>query len=111
MTEEQCYYCGSPHCDDPCPKRVADAERFEKSGRAMYYQQWRAQATGTEAAVCRDIAERQQKGIAKYGTTVADNPLELEQWATHIYEEMLDCCVYMKRAITMMQEQRKAADT
>jgi len=28
--------------------------------------------TGIEAAVCNDIAERQQKGIAKYGVTVAE---------------------------------------
>jgi hypothetical protein len=57
------------------------------------------QATGTEAAVCADIAERQRLGIAKYGTTVADNPLTLEQWLTHAYEECLDQAVYLKRCI------------
>jgi hypothetical protein len=31
--------------------------------------------TGIEAIVCADIAERQRLGVAKYGTTVADNPL------------------------------------
>ncbi len=55
--------------------------------------------TGIEAAVCNDIAERQQKGIAKYGVTVADNPLTLKQWLQHAYEETLDKAVYLKRAI------------
>ncbi len=63
--------------------------------------------TGTEARVCQDIAERQERGIAKYGTTVADNPLSLEEWLQHAYEETLDKAVYLKRAIEELQ--RKAA--
>lgn len=55
--------------------------------------------SGTEAAVCRDIAIRQLKGIAKYGQTVAQNPLELRQWLQHAYQETLDNAVYLKRAI------------
>lgn len=55
--------------------------------------------SGTEAAVIGDIARRQQLGIAKYGTTVADNPLTLRQWLQHAYEEHLDAAVYLKRAI------------
>ncbi len=56
-------------------------------------------ATGIEKQVCEDIAERQAKGIAKYGTTVAENPLELKQWLQHAYEETLDKAIYLKRAI------------
>lgn len=56
-------------------------------------------ATGTEADVCADIAERQHRGIAKYGTTVRENPLTLKQWLQHAYEETLDQAVYLKRAI------------
>lgn len=37
-------------------------------------------ATGTEARVCEMIASRQRLGIAKYGQTVANNPLALRQW-------------------------------
>lgn len=59
--------------------------------------------TGIEAAVCNDIAERQQKGIAKYGVTVAENPLELRAWLKHAYEETLDKAIYLKRAITKME--------
>lgn len=57
------------------------------------------QPTGTEARVCADIAERQQIGIAKYGTTVADNPLALCDWLQHLYEEQLDAAVYTRRSI------------
>ena len=53
----------------------------------------------TETEVCADIQRRQELGIAKYGTTVAQNPLDLRQWLQHAYEEKLDDAVYMKRAI------------
>lgn len=55
--------------------------------------------TGIEAAVCADIARRQAFGIAKYGQTVADNPLELRAWLQHAYEECLDQAMYLRRAI------------
>ena len=56
-------------------------------------------ATGTEAAVCADIAQRQHMGVAKYGQTVAENPLPLRAWLQHAYEEALDQAIYLKRAI------------
>lgn len=56
-------------------------------------------ATGTEANVCVDISRRQAHGRAKYGTTVAENPLTLREWLQHAYEETLDKAVYLKRAI------------
>jgi len=56
-------------------------------------------ATGIEAIVCADIAERQRLGVAKYGTTVKDNPLTAKQWAQHAYEECLDQAVYLRRLI------------
>lgn len=55
--------------------------------------------TGIEAQVCEDIARRQQFGLHKYGTTVAQNPLELRQWLKHAYEEALDQAVYLRRAM------------
>jgi hypothetical protein len=55
--------------------------------------------TGIEALVCAEIALRQQKGIAKYGVTVLDNPLNSRQWAQHAFEECLDMAVYCRRAI------------
>jgi hypothetical protein len=56
-------------------------------------------ATGTEAAVCADIAKRQRRGIAKYGTTVIGNLLSFHEWLTHFYEELLDAAIYAKRII------------
>jgi hypothetical protein len=55
--------------------------------------------TGTEADVCKDIADRQKLGIEKYGTTVANNPLALRDWLEHAYQEALDQAIYLKRAI------------
>jgi hypothetical protein len=55
--------------------------------------------TGIEALVCEEIAQRQQLGINKYGTTVADNNLSLREWLQHQYEELLDAAVYCRRAI------------
>lgn len=57
------------------------------------------EATGTELRVCQLIAERQQKGIHKYGCTVASNPLSLRQWLQHALEENLDQAVYLKRSL------------
>lgn len=56
-------------------------------------------ATGIEAKVCNDIAQRQAFGINKYGVTVAENPLQLRAWLVHAYEETLDKAVYLRRAI------------
>lgn len=64
---------------------------------------------GTEAEVCADIAHRQKLGIAKYGTTVAQNPLPLEAWLQHAYEEALDEAIYLKRAIEEIKRQQAAA--
>lgn len=60
--------------------------------------------TGVEAEVCDLIADRQRKGIAKYGMTVADNPLALRDWLQHALEEVLDQAVYLKRAINELNK-------
>ena len=64
-------------------------------------------ATGTELRVCQDIAARQAKGIAKYGTTVEANGLPLREWLKHAYEEALDSAVYLRRAMEEMDAQEK----
>ena len=61
--------------------------------------------SGIEAQVCADIAERQEKGLAKYGITVAENPLPLKNWLQHAYEETLDKAIYLKRAIAEMEQE------
>lgn len=57
------------------------------------------ECSGVERELCKEIAERQQLGIAKYGQTVANTPLELRAWLQHALEETLDNAVYLKRAI------------
>lgn len=58
--------------------------------------------SGTELRVCQLIAERQMRGIAKYETTVSDNPLPLRVWLRHALEECLDQAIYLQRAIEEM---------
>lgn len=77
---------------DPGAKDARDMISYEDEYMAP-------RSSGTEAEVCKDITERQQRGIAKYGTTVRDNPLSLRQWLQHSYEECLDQAVYLKRAM------------
>ena len=60
-----------------------------------------------EQQVCQDILDRQKLGIAKYGTTVADNPLELREWLQHALEECLDQAVYLRRAMAEMDDQER----
>lgn len=52
--------------------------------------------TGIEAQVCQDIARRQQMGIKKYGTQLADNPAGEIERLQHAYEETLDLANYLK---------------
>ena len=61
-------------------------------------------ATGIEAIVCIDIAERQKLGLAKYNTTLADNPLELKEWLRHAMYETLDQALYLRRAIAEIEK-------
>ncbi|MBV5333988.1 hypothetical protein JZU57_01840 [bacterium] len=56
------------------------------------------------------IAERQQKGILKYGTTVSENRLPLKDWLQHALEEALDQAVYLKRAIEELDQLESADD-
>jgi len=65
-----------------------------------------ARVTGTEARVCEMIAARQRLGVAKYGMTVAGNPLELRAWLQHQLEELLDAAIYCQRAIEQLDKQR-----
>lgn len=58
-----------------------------------------ASVPDVEAEVCADILRRQAAGRAKYGQTVAENPLSLREWLNHSYEEALDFAIYLKRAM------------
>lgn len=60
---------------------------------------------GIEAMLCTEIAARQARGMAKYGTSVAANPLDLRAWLQHALEECLDQAVYLRRAIAEIDRQ------
>lgn len=66
-------------------------------------------ATGIEALVCADIAERQQtRGVPKYGKTLAEqDACELER-LTHLYQELLDGAIYCKWRMEQIKERRAA---
>lgn len=53
------------------------------------------------AKVCALLLSRSAVGIAKYGTTLAANPLTRKQWAQHALEEALDLACYLQRMIEM----------
>ena len=61
----------------------------------------------TETLVIEDIKRRQQLGLKKYGTSLANNPLSTREWLQHAYEECLDQAVYMKR---LLQNIDRASD-
>ena len=64
---------------------------------------------GVEARICAEIAARQKRGIAKYGMTVAENPLSLLQWLQHAKEECLDQAIYLERAMDEVKAQIERA--
>lgn len=65
--------------------------------------------SGTELEVCKDIADRQQRGLYKYGVSVEFNPLSLQEWLQHTYEETLDKAIYLKRAMGSMWQPMDSA--
>ena len=85
-------------------EKLVMSQLYEEANAAKGKLSEMSSPSGIEAAVCDDIAERQKKGIAKYGLTVAENPLNLREWLQHAYEETLDKAVYLKRAIAMLAE-------
>lgn len=60
-----------------------------------------------EFEVVNDILMRKKRGMEKYGTSVANNPLPLREWLQHQYEELLDAAIYCKRAMWEIDNARK----
>ena len=100
MTEPFGYFKAEPFGWTDCAETDDDAV-------ALY--EHPPKPTGIEALVCAEIASRQQKGLAKYGTTVADNQLSLREWLQHALEESLDQAVYLRRAIAEIDKQSATA--
>jgi type 1 glutamine amidotransferase len=47
--------------------------------------------------VIKEIAERAEAGLNKYGTTMDRTDLIASDWVQHAYEEALDMAIYLKR--------------
>jgi hypothetical protein len=47
--------------------------------------------------VIKEIAERAEAGLNKYGTTMDRTDLISSDWVQHAYEEALDMAIYLKR--------------
>ena len=50
-------------------------------------------------AVRDDLRRRSAAGQAKYGATLDRSDLDLRDWLQHAYEEGLDQCLYLRRAL------------
>lgn len=86
-----------PHCDNSGGLVVPGFNQGSQRRAAM----------STEARVIIDIADRQRKGVAKYGVSTEQNPLPLRDWLQHAYEEALDMAVYLKRAIEEIDREER----
>jgi len=52
-------------------------------------------------SVIADLESREEKGRAEYGTTVDRTDLSPMDWDQHLYEELLDSALYLKRRSRM----------
>lgn len=53
----------------------------------------------TLSKVVADMSRREKLGLAKYGVTVDHSDLTQRAWLQHAYEEALDLCLYLRRAL------------
>jgi hypothetical protein len=54
--------------------------------------------------VISDLEFREEMGRSKYGTTVDRNDLAHEAWLRHAYEEALDMAMYLRRALSEIED-------
>lgn len=54
-------------------------------------------------AVRADLLARSERGVAKYGITLARTDLTEIQWLQNLYEELLDAALYAKRRMQDLQ--------
>ena len=57
--------------------------------------------------VRKDLKDRSNVGIKKYGVTLDRKDLDLLDWLQHSYEEVLDTALYLKRAIKELKTNKK----
>lgn len=57
-------------------------------------------------SVMKDLNERSNLGVNKYGTTLDRDDLNTSDWAQHLYEELLDASLYIKKLINKLNERK-----
>lgn len=57
-------------------------------------------------SVMKDLNERSNLGVNKYGTTLDRDDLNTSDWARHLYEELLDASLYIKKLINKLNERK-----
>lgn len=62
-------------------------------------------------AVCADLHSRSERGVAKYGTTLERDDLSQQEWMQHLYEELLDAALYLKRLMGLSSERVDIEET
>ena len=49
---------------------------------------------------------RSKRGIEKYGTTLEDSDLTLEEWLQHLQEEVMDAALYIEKIKSIINEEK-----
>jgi hypothetical protein len=53
-------------------------------------------------AVVSKMRNRSAVGIKKYNTTMDRNDLSVEDWMTHLQEELMDAVIYLQKLKSML---------
>jgi len=48
-------------------------------------------------SVVNKYHDRSKVGVAKYGKTLHDNGLTLDEWLNHLQEELMDATLYIEK--------------
>lgn len=48
-------------------------------------------------SITNKFYQRSQVGQKKYGTTLENNNLEINEWIVHAQEELMDCLLYLEK--------------
>jgi hypothetical protein len=95
------------------PLVVTQREQYDSLGRIRAAHA--ATPTGQDSpdpvveAVRSKLLQRSERGLTKYGVTVADSPLSREEWLRHAQEEAMDLAIYLERILSKHVTESDAA--
>tara|TARA_R100000231_G_scaffold98004_1_gene73184 strand:- start:208 stop:396 length:189 start_codon:yes stop_codon:yes gene_type:complete len=56
-----------------------------------------------EDEVCRKIKARSEVGKKKYGVTMEEEVLSIQEWLKHLQEELMDAAVYVEKLLGLIE--------